>query len=386
MKKVLMVASVASMIDQFNVDNLRILKELGCDIDVAANFNFGSSSSQSRVDQFRKELGEMNVNVIDIPFPRRIGSLRANVKVYIKLKNIINKNEYSLIHAHSPIGGFITRLAAIRARIKGTRIIYTAHGFHFFKGASLINWFVFYPIEYILSFVTDTIITINKEDYKRAQDFHAVNVVYIPGVGVNINKISSVKVNVDEKKKELGIPLNAFIVLSVGELSKRKNQEVIIRAISLIKRSNIYYVICGKGEEEVHLRELSISLGISDRVFLLGFRTDIGEIIQIANCFAFPSKREGLGIAAIEAMSVGLPIITSNLNGILDYSINGKTGFVCAPNDYRCFSRAIIELYTNDNLVEKIKGYNLESSKQYDIFNVNGIMRLVYSNILGLQA
>lgn len=380
MKKALIIASVASMIDQFNMDNVRILIDLGCEVHIAANFSFGSTSSQKRVSLFREELNEMKIKVIDLPFPRRIGSIKANMSVYRLLKHIIDKNNYSLIHAHSPIGGFITRLAAYNARSKGAKIIYTAHGFHFFKGAPVFNWVFFYPIERFLSKFTDVIITINNEDYVRAQKFHAKKVIYIPSIGINTCNFYSNVLDIDMKKNELGIPLEAFIVLSVGELSKRKNHEVILKAIYEIKDKNIYYIICGRGNEEAKLKTLTNKLGLENNVLFTGFRTDVPEIIKISDCFAFPSKREGFGIAAIEAMASGLPIITSNINGILDYSVDGVTGFVCNPNDVKGFANAIENLYENEALCKQMKQYNLKRSMDFDISIVHRIMKTVYSD------
>ncbi len=378
MKKVLIVASVASMIDQFNMDNIRILNEIGCEIHVAANFDFGSTISQNRLKVFQQELKDMNVEIINVPFPRKIGSLKSNLEVYSILKTIIDDNNYCLIHAHSPIGGFLSRLASIKARRSGTLVMYTAHGFHFFKGAPILNWLIFYPIELILSKITDTIITINKEDYTIAQKFYAQNVVYIPSVGVDTFSFNSTFLNVNNKKSEIDIPTDGFVVLSVGELSKRKNHEVILKAISEIKNKSIYYLICGIGNQDTRLKQLINELDLGNRVKLLGFRTDVNEIIKIADCFAFPSKREGLGIAAIEAMASGLPIITSNVNGILDYSVDGLTGFVCDPDDIIGFANAIEKLFEDKVLRNKISKYNIEKSKDFDIRKVHDIMKMVY--------
>lgn len=380
--KVLMLASVASMIDQFNMANIAILQKLGCEVHVATNFVSGSTSSNSRVSEFMKELEEINVIIHDIPFPRKIGSVIQNCVAYKAVKRLINDYSFSMIHLHSPIGGAIGRLAAIKARKKGMKVIYTAHGFHFFQGAPLINWIVAYPIEWILSFYTDILVTINKEDYKRAFHLHAIQVEYIPGVGVDTKKYDSTIIDCKAKKKELGIPDNVFILLSVGELCKRKNHETIVKALSLLQDSNIYYLICGKGEEETYLKELVHKYSLDKHIIFLGYRTDIKEIVRIADCFVFPSKREGLGIAAIEAMSIGLPIITSNVNGILDYSENGKSGYTCSPMDISGFANAISNIKENQLLREMMGYNNIETAKKFDISCTNRVMERIYSSII----
>jgi glycosyltransferase involved in cell wall biosynthesis len=384
MNKVLIVASVASMIDQFNRDNIKILLDIGCEVHVGANFKFGSTSNQSRVNQFRQELIEMNVSVFDFPFPRKIGSFFENIIVYNIVKNHIRENNYQIIHVHSPIGGFIVRLAALKYRGKGLKVIYTAHGFHFFKGAPLLNWLIFYPLEKILSFFTDVLITINTEDFNRAKSFYSKNTMYIPGVGVDTKKFSNTLVDIEFKKKAMGIPDDSFILLSVGELCKRKNHKIIIKALPYVSKKT-YYIICGLGSEEKKLKKLSNHLGVGERVLFLGFRNDINEIIKISDCFAFPSKREGLGIAAIEAMAAGLPIITSNVNGILDYSKDGLTGFVCEPTDKDAFTIAIQKLSEDEILRENIRDYNLKRVKDFDISVVNKIMESLYSSVVNMN-
>ena len=166
MKKVLMLASVASMIDQFNMQNISLLQEQGYEVHVAANFEQGSTSSKERVEQFKKELKEKNVLYFQIDFSRNVSNIPQNIKAYKQIKKLLVNNKYEFIHCHSPIGGVCGRLAA---KVTNTKVIYTAHGFHFYKGAPKFNWMIYYPIEKVLSYITDVLITINKEDYELAK-------------------------------------------------------------------------------------------------------------------------------------------------------------------------------------------------------------------------
>ena len=196
MKKVLMLASVASMIDQFNMDNIRLLQDMDYKVDVVANFDFGSTSTRERVKEFKQELIEESIDVYNVPIPRSIFDIKGVWKSYKFVKELCKKQNYKMIHCHSPIGGVIARLAARKSRKNGTKVIYTAHGFHFFKGAPLKNWLIYFPIEWICSFVTDVLITINSEDYNFAKKYmHAKRIEYIPGVGINTEKISLVDVD-----------------------------------------------------------------------------------------------------------------------------------------------------------------------------------------------
>lgn len=381
MKKALQVASVASMIDQFNMENIKILQQLEYEVDVAANFEFGNTSSQSRVEVFKEELNYKGIKIYNLLFHRKIFNI-VNLKVYKELKNIINTNDYEIIHCHSPIVAVLTRLASRKARKKGTKVIYTAHGFHFFKGAPLLNWLVYYPIEWVCSWITDVLITINEEDYEIAKKrMKSKKVYYVPGVGVDIEKFANIEVDRIKKRRELGVAEDAIVLLSVGELNKNKNHQVIIEAMALIENKNIHYCIVGKGSEKEELLKLASRYKMSDRVHFLGFREDVGEIYKSSDVFCFPSKREGLGLSAIEAMATGLPIITSNIHGINDYSQEGITGYKCNPIVVEEFKIAIENLVLDQNLRNKMRIYNMNFVKKFDKKIVQEKMKKIYSKM-----
>ena len=199
--RALILASVASMIDQFNMQNIQLLLDNGYAVDVACNCKVGNSISDERVQDLIKRLSEKEVSVIDVPIPREITNVKEIIKSLKQVKKMCDENHYNLLHCHSPIGSVVARLAAKNARKHGTKVIYTAHGFHFYKGAPKINWLIFYPIEKFFSRLTDVLITINKEDYAFAnKHMNARQIEYIPGVGVNTEKFFLR--NFDEKKSE----------------------------------------------------------------------------------------------------------------------------------------------------------------------------------------
>lgn len=148
-QKVLVMASVASMLDLFNRDNIRILMENGCQVEVAANFSFGNITSRERVRQYRMELQRMGVVAHSVPVPRKALDLANILRSYRMLKKLCQTADYSLIHTQSPIGGAVLRLAAAPSRKKGCRIIYTAHGFHFYKGAPFLRWLLYLSLIHI---------------------------------------------------------------------------------------------------------------------------------------------------------------------------------------------------------------------------------------------
>lgn len=380
-KKALMMASVASMIDLFNMDNIRILQSLGYEVQVAANFAFGSITSQERVEAFRQELEEAGIKTWDIPVPRSIGDWKNISRSYQMLCGLCDREQYSIVHTQSPIGGVVGRLAARRLRKKGSHVIYTAHGFHFFDGAPKKNWLLFYPVEKFLSRYTDILITINQEDYKRAQKFHAKNVCYVPGIGVDVDRFGQVSDERDRLRAEFGFSEQDFVVMSVGQLSRRKNQETVIRAMAQIPDERILYLIVGQGEMEEKDRELIRELGLQKRVILAGYRGDIDQLLHMADGFVFPSLQEGLPVALMEAMAAGIPVICSKIRGNTDLVTDGQEGRLADPLDVAGFSEAIMELKEYPKLRESYSRNAKEKIQGFAIGRVHEEMEQIYRSI-----
>ena len=381
MKKVLVVASVISFIEWFNKENLEFLREdLKCEVHLACNLDYMEDTDEQRTKAYLEKIEKDGIILHNIPFARSPLSGK-NIKAYKQLKALINGISFDLIHCHTPTASMLTRLAAKKTRKKGSVVMYSCHGFHFHNAAPKKNWLIYYPIEKRLSRYCDYIVTINKEDYKRAQTFHAKNVRYIPSVGVDINRIKQVSIDKGAYQQELGIPDGGIMLLSIGELIDRKNHETIIRALPLLPE-NIYYVICGKGILREYLEALAKELGVENRVNFLGFRQDIPQLCHAADISAFPSKIEGLGLAGIEAMAAGVPLVASNVHGILDYVIDGETGYACAPNDVQGFANAIEKLAKDKDLREKMKPACLKAVEPFEKSNALNVMWDIYREIL----
>lgn len=316
MKKMLMLASVASMIDQFNMPNIQLLLEMGFEVHVACNFEKGSTCTEEKIAELKNKLTEMNVKYFQVDFNRNVLKIYDDLRAYKQVLKLARHYQYKFIHCHSPIGGVVGRLVGHKTH---TKVIYTAHGFHFYKGAPIQNWVLYYPIEKFLSRYTDILITINKEDYKRAiNKFFASRVEYVPGIGVDLKKFRDVRVNKNDKRIELGLKEKDKVLLSVGELNKNKNHEVVIKAIKKIDESEIKYLIVGQGKLKNYLKKLVKELGLEKQVLFLGFRSDVAELYKIADIFVFPSKREGLSVALIEALASGLTCVVSAIRGNVD--------------------------------------------------------------------
>lgn len=373
-KRVLVLASVASMIDQFNMPNIKLLQELGYHVDVACNFICGSTCSDEKVKMLQDTLTNLNVDWYQIDFERSITEISGNIKAFKQVKRLIHSNGYEFIHCHSPIGGVVGRLAG---KITRTKVIYTAHGFHFYKGAPLKNWLLYYPVEKICSHFTDVLICINKEDYALAQrKMRAKKTEFVPGIGIELDKFNGAMEGVG-KREEIGIPKDMLWMLSVGELIPRKNHESLIKVVA--KFDNIFLTIAGRGELFEHYQELIEHLNVQKRVKLLGFRTDVMELCREADVFAFPSLQEGLPVALMEAMASGLPILCSSIRGNTDLVENEIGGYLFNPYSEEALEDCINKL--QKNRVNEFGKNNKEKIKEFSLDKVLTNLKRIYESV-----
>ncbi|MBO5907606.1 MAG: glycosyltransferase family 4 protein [Clostridia bacterium] len=376
MKKVLLVATVQSHIAQFHKPLIDMLTEKGYTVDVAAKDNLDTKPNLHL---------SVSGRIYDIPFERSPFSLK-NIKAYFELKKVIREGGYEVVHCNTPVGGILTRIAANSLRKKGkTTVIYEAHGFHFFKGGPRKNWLIWYPIEKWFSRYTDVLITINKMDYSLATEkFKAKKVEYIPGVGLDLSRFAAAE-REGSLREEFGLGENTRIVFSVGELNENKNHRVIIRALAHLKDRDVHYFLAGNGPLREELEALAKELNISENVHFLGYRRDIPSLLKNADVYAFPSLREGLGMASIEAMAAGVPIVTSDRHGINDYSEAGKTGFKYPPTDAHGFAEGIRTILSDRELAAQMGEYNVLVSKRFTVDASLARLNKIYSEILGYE-
>ncbi len=339
--KVLLTATVQSHICQFHKPLVEVLHEHQCEVHVAARDNL-SEKNGLKLDFVEK--------IFNVPFARSPKS-RDNLQAYKELKRIIENEHYDVIHCNTPMGGIVTRLAARKARKNGTKVYYTAHGFHFYQGAPKKNWLVFYPIEKFFSKMTDKLITITKEDYKLAHKKFHCETQYIHGVGVNTQKIYILS-NEEKKqiRKEMGLDKNAKIILNIGELLPNKNQKTLIKAIELVvkKIPNCRVLIAGNGSEREYLEQLIREKNLEQHITLLGYTTQINQYINICDILVACSYREGLPLNLVEAMLCGKPIVASNNRGHRELVKNGINGYLVSPDDVGQFAEKICEILQSD--------------------------------------
>ena len=369
MKKVLFSATVDSHILQFHLPYLKLFKENGYEVHVATN-------------------GDKNIPYCDrkyiIPFERSPFKIN-NLRAVSKLKNVIEKEKYDIIHTHTPMGAVVTRLSAKNVRKKyQTRVIYTAHGFHFFKGAPLKNWLLYYPVEKILSYITDDIITINLEDYDFAQKkLNCKNIHYVPGVGVDALKFNNTlsEEEIRTMKKELGIASKDFVIIYVAELNNGKNQYMIIRTLKNIINDgfeNIKLLLPGIDSSKGRVKEYVKNLGLEKFVNIMGYRKDIPKLFAISDLSISCSKREGLPVNLIEAGMARKAEVATDCRGNRDLIKNGENGYIVKIDDDDNMKLKIEELMQDKEKLNSMGEKNFHMMQKYELKNIIEKMKKIY--------
>lgn len=331
-------------------------------------------------------LNNRNVIFIDVKINSKSPLAKANLKSFWSYKKLFKQEKFDLIHCHTPIVGLIVRLAASNLCKKGTKVIYTTHGLAYTNLSNRKDYFIYHTIESFASRFCDAIITINMEDYKNACELHASRVFHINGVGVDIEKYRFVEIDRNEYRQKIGIPIDKIMVLSIGELSLRKNHIIIVNALAQLKNKEHYvFAICGRemvddGGTALHIKEVAQQKGVN--VIFLGFRHDIPQIIHCSDIGAIPSMREGLGLAGIESLSVGIPLVGSDVQGIREYIINGETGYLCHPCDANAFAYGIEKL-SDSNIRVAMKGKCLAVAQMFRTAISVQQRKEIYEQILG---
>lgn len=380
--RMLMLASVASMIDQFNMPNIKMLLSIGYKVDVACNFVEGSTCSQGKIEQLKATLTELGVDYYQIDFSRDITKIIRLGTVYKQVKKLMKDNEYDFVHCHSPIGGLIARMAG---KVTRTKVIYTAHGFHFYKGAPLKNWFIYYPVEWLFAHWTDTLITINQEDYVFAQrHMHAKRVVYVPGVGVDLGKYRQSAVEKLDRRafvrQELGITVDDWVLVYVAELNQNKNQSSLLDMLyELLKnKQNVRLLLVGTGNAEKMLKEKSMNLSLYDHVIFAGYRSDIPAILAASDIAVPSSKREGLPLNVIEAMAAGLPVVAYDNRGHRSIISDGINGYLVAKGNDALMSERVLYLINNPDEYKRISEAGIDRSRSFGLESVLDTMKDIY--------
>lgn len=370
-KKVLFCATVDYHFYVFHLPYLKWFKEQGWEVHIAA-------------------AGNMKLPYVDQKYTlpiQRSPVKKSNLAAYKELKEIIHLNQYTLIHCHTPMGGVLTRLAARSARKLQTKVMYTAHGFHFCKGAPFLNWLLYYPIERTLAYYTDCLITINQEDFQRAtrHRFNANQIEYLPGVGVNTERYSPMDRH-DQSilRAKYHYPKHAFLLFYAAEFNKNKNQQLLIKALALVKEQlpHAKLLLAGEGPLLKECRQLSRRLDVEDRVDFLGYRNDIASLLNICDLAVGSSIREGLPVNIMEAMACGLPIIAVDNRGHRELVINDKNGWLVG-RDEREMANKWLQLAENEECRTQFGRYSRKIIVgKYSLTKILEAKSRIYKNLM----
>lgn len=353
-KKVLLVATVQSHIGQFHKPLINMLHEEGYEVHVAARNNLGEKNGLN--------INEADV-IYDVPFNRSPFSVK-NIKAYKKLKNIAQINNYEIVHCNTPVGGILTRLTFRKYRkIKKTKVIYQAHGFHFYKGAPLLNWILYYPIEKFFARYTDDLITINTEDFEFAKSKMRTNVHHVHGVGGDSSRYNTEEIS--GLREKLGLKETDFVILCTGELNRNKNQIKVLESLLNVNRTNVKMLFAGNGPEKEELQKFIDENNLSENVELLGYRLDLHKYVKASDLIISMSIREGLGLNIIEAMMCEKPVIVSDNRGHKELAQNGIGGYIVKYDDEITLAEHITYLINNGDVRLEMGKLNLELSEKY---------------------
>ncbi len=378
MKKALIITRVSGFLPQFEMNNVRILKQLGYEVHYAANFEvvvYGKDNSR---------LEGSGIVCHHIPFCR--SPLSSDVRTaYKSLKQLMLTEAFDLVHCHMPMSGVVARMAAQAVRRKTGRhvpVLYTAHGFHFFKGAPLKNW-VYYLPERWLARYTDCLITMNEEDFRRAGSFPVRGrVEKIPGVGICVQPSGGwTDCPIRGREREwmgFGIRETDFVLVSVGEFNANKNHIQILRALVQCGDPSVKYILCGQGERRGELENFVREHHLESQVIFAGYRSDVEHILASSDLFVFPSLREGLSMAVMEAMRAGLPVVAKEIRGNIDLIEDGRGGILVKNGDVSEYVHAIQRMKGQPELAERMGEWNRERIRQFSLEQVERKMQSIY--------
>lgn len=372
MKKFLFISNISNGITNFALPSILAAQKMGYEVHLAADYtNFSGNPDDYNVTLHQIDLHRFPLH------PK-------NIKAYRQMIRLMKTEGFDTVHCNTPIGGLLGRVCSSKCSVR--KVIYTAHGFHFYKGAPLVNTIIYKTIEKLLAKKTDALITINTEDFEAAKKLKLKKggkVFYVPGVGIDTERFSFDGEDARKRlRSELNLSDDEIMMISVGELNQNKNNEVVIKALSQIHNDKIRYFLCGVGPLKDELGALAEQLNMSDRVEFLGYRQDIPALFKAADIFTLPSIREGLSRSIMEAMASSLACIVSRIRGNVDLIIENKGGYLPRPHSVEEFAEAISNLANDSELRKEMGEFNKTASLKFDSVNVRQEIEKIFAEVI----
>lgn len=320
-----------------------------------------------------------------IAWSRKPWELGNAVSMVRSLERLLREGRYDVVHTHTPIASFITRLAARRraAWPVASRVVYTAHGFHFFTGNSPWRNALYGGLERLAAPWGDHLVTINSEDHQAALTrlgLPASGVSFFPGIGLDTTAYAGV--DGGPVREELRIPVDTKVFLMVAEFNPLKNHLGMLEAMARLGRQDCYLLFAGVGPQFEACQARARQLGIEPFVRFLGYRRDVPRLLAAADALVLPSFREGLPRCILEAMSVGTPVIGADIRGIRDLLADG-CGLLVPPGDVTGWRDALERLASDPELGASLAANARQRVGDYDIGRLLALHQALYRELLG---
>ena len=373
MKNLLIVANVSKEhIRKFHIPFIQKMKESGWQVDVAC-----------RMDVPVPECD----HAFDLPCDRNPfrGGLFRSVRL---LRQLIRENGYDVIHCHTITGCIIARIAGAPFRKKGLKVFYTCHGMHFFRGASFSRWLFGYPMEKCLAPFTDVLITINEDDEQMAHKHLSAcgAIERIHGIGVHLSRFTEYHSDTApaQFRKSLGLAPDDFVMIYVAEINQNKNQYALLEAFARIRQTihSAKLLLVGPDHDNGKLQEMIHQRGFAESVLLLGWRSDIPQLLHCADMYVASSKSEGLPLNLIEAMACDLPVVAFRNRGHCSIIDHGHNGFIVPQGDSNAMAEQVIRLHQDPALKKQIVAQAQKDIRQYDTEHVLNELTSIYNKYL----
>jgi len=369
--RILFVTTVAGTLRAFLIPHMQMLQERGWHVEAAARFGNSSKGEQ---------LIKAGFTAHRIPFHRHVLA-GGNLLAIWRLWRLIQTGRYDIVHVHTPVAAMVGRLAARLTRPRPA-VLYTAHGFHFHRGAPWYHWLFLYPAEWLAGRWTDGLIVMNEEDVHNGRRLGFVqeeNLFFVHGVGVDIDWYGGAAIDGRKVRSELGLSPDDVLITCIAEFTRGKNHKLLLDTWQRVtgSQANAHLLLVGGGP---YLREVKRRLDSweSPRVHLAGHRADIPSVLRATDVLVLSSRREGLPRCIMEAMAAGRPVVATSARGSRDLIEHGVNGLLVEREDVAGLAEALVTLIQDPGLRFDMGKRGREKIKEYALDRVLDEMWLIY--------
>lgn len=367
-----MITTVATMIRSFLLPFARHYRALGWQVDAAADSILALKEIHAEFDACH-----------NLVLSRNPADIHVLINAPVMIRNIVVSGHYDIVHVHSPVAAFLVRFA-LRNLANKPKVIYTVHGFHFHRHGKPLTNFIFQQLEKLAAPWCDVLVTINQEDYQAAiKNKFNTRVEYMQGIGVDThlyNRQSITQEQINVAKESLNLKPTDVLFLMIAEFNSGKRHRDILQAL-ILTPSSIHIAFAGIGKLQEQIRQQANDLGLAERVHFLGFRRDIPLLISCSRAVLLPSEREGLPRSLLEAMSLSVPIIASDIRGITELATD-NCGVLHQVGNIQQIANALIMLTENESLAQEMGKNAKRKIINYDISQVIKKHDDLYSSLL----